>query len=372
MGDTGGMRTCMTSARVLWLIGLFACSDLKSSKSEDLDAGTDDDGAVVVIDEDSGVSENDSGVKRPDAGATKWPVSVLATAQTKIYGLAFDGSEVFFTTEDGMASVRAVQPSPLAVRTVAPFNINDGFNVGVGELALVQNQAYWTNLSGGLFRIGKSGPPRVRAVPSESYRPLARSGAELFYVDRSNYYLFSYVAGAATATRRGKDYIISPRSIEVDATTIYWAEAGPLAAKAGGIKSIARTATDATPATVLYSDGPDWFAGGIALTANDVFFAEPGKARVAKVAKSGGPALVVAESLVRPISVRIDGDNLFILDAGRAMNDGAVYVMSHTRSDARPALVASGLGQPQNFIVDTKHIYVACTGAGELVSVKRP
>jgi hypothetical protein len=350
---------------------LVACTNLRESPPPvaDLDAAPADASDPPV---DSS-APTDAAQPKPDAAsADAGPlrqVRVLATNQPKIFGLYGDPQDIFFTVEGGDASVRAFKRTTTTVRNVASFNINEGHNPFIGEIGALGGGLAWTNFSSGLFTINKDGTNRLRAVTGEAPEPLATDGSTAYFTQKGTEYpLVAFTVGDARPAMLHK-YVISPLSIALDSTHVYWSERGPLAASGGGVKRKARNALVTAPLDKLYDGGPDWAGAGITLSSTDVYFAEPARRRVAKVSKVGGPALVVADSLAYPIVVRIFGAYLYILDAGANRNDGAVYQVPIAGGSA--IKIASGLGQPQGMLVEDKDIFVACTGSGELVAITR-
>ncbi len=352
---------------------LMACASLKTAPNGPAESAAE---PVILTDASSHETTRDLPEASPDkteprdADVPMAEVRILATGQVKIHSLYTDGREVFFTLEDGKASIRAVKPDGSALRTVAPFDINEGFNPFVGELAAFEGKLAWTSVSGGLFVIDKQGLDRRRRVSTEGEYPLATDATSAVFVAHgSNRSLISLSVGADFPVVLAT-YVIRPLSIALDAERVFWSERGPSGLAKGGIKSIARTPGLETEASVLYREGPDWDGGSIALTSTDVFFAEPAKQRVVKVSKVGGAALVVAESLPRPVAVAVRGTELFILDNGMGKADGALYRMPIGPGAARPSRIASGLGQPTSLLVDETNVYIACTGSGELASLR--
>jgi hypothetical protein len=362
------------------------CTDLKSVAAPDGGARADDTlprltepGSSASNASPGPQPENESldasadarrGSKPETGSAEPHRVRVLATAQTDISGIYSDGKELFFTVEDGSASVRAVKLDGSGLRTVAAFHSAEGYNPFVGEITEVLGKIAWSNVSGGVFLIDKAGAKRELLSGDEAEAPLATDGKTLFFANHdSERRLQSLGAGAQRVTHA--KYVIRPTAIAVDGDSIFWSERGPLASANGGIKTLKRNAPAGAEPQALYKDGPDWEGSGLALSATHVFFAEAAKRRVARVPKVGGAAIVVADSLPNPVAVRIEGGDLFVLDAGLGKRDGALYRLSLTEVSARPTLLATGLGQPLSLVVDAAEIYIACAGTGEVVAVQR-
>jgi hypothetical protein len=331
-------------------------------------APSDSDGGSEPI-ADAGPTDAVSDAKAPVDAAKGRVVSVLASGQTGIRGLALVGDELFFGLGDAAAAVRAIKVNGTGLRPLA--GVPDGGTVNVADVALFGDRVAWTNTSDGLFHVARMGTPGTARVSGGVMAPLASHDDELFFFANFNqdHSLRSYKLSDTNSVERIK-FVISPIGVVADATTIYWTERGPLAVAGGGVKSLPRSAPPGTKATVLFSGGADWEGGRLALGTNDVFFAEPGKGRVGRVPKAGGTATVAMSSLKYPYTVLIDGDDVFVLDIGEQTNDGALYRGSV--ASAGPAeLLASGLGQPTRMVLDKNSVYVACTGSGDLLAVSR-
>jgi hypothetical protein len=227
------------------------------------------------------------------------PVTLATTSNPR--GLALDDAYVYWAADGGIARVPKAGGAPemLGAATGFPWFI-----------AVDDTSAYWTTYTGGdLMRVPKDGSAAPTALVSGEAVAfgLALVGDRILYTDSDGVLSLPKAGGAATVLVTGSQ---SPWSIAVDATTAYWTEAcGP---DCGAVRSVPQGGgAPAELATGL--DAPS----GIVTDGGELYWADfggIGDGAIFKVVKEGGAPVTLVSGLYEPLMVAVDQSCVYWVD----------------------------------------------------------
>lgn len=295
--------------------------------------------------------------------------------------------------------VPVVDAEPCAVTSCEIEILAEGFFTSDQITAAHPDYVFWTSVEGGqVLRTGKLDQQTVELDFGEPpYAPLALAAdaTTVYWTDsRTSGAIRSRPAdqsNPAAALIDGQDF---PLYVAIDDEFVYWTNDGGLVLRAnrdgGGVSMVASS----------LGDGP---AGGLAVDATHVYFADTGGGRIFSIPKDGsGQLSVVAANQLGPLGVAVndrhaywtsvdsgevkrrslDGGPVEIIASGQvgpswiALGPNHVYwtnrtgnaVMSADTASFRVRVVASGQDDPNGVALDGDTLYwVNQTGPNRLL-----
>jgi hypothetical protein len=161
--------------------------------------------------------------------------------------------------------------------------------------------------------------------------------------------------GAIVPLATGENY---PGTLALDATNLYWASIDTLSD--GYINKVPRTGGSAAP---VISPSPMYSAMALSVDTNNVYFAEPTKDLVGRVAVGGGTPTIIASGQSRPGRMAIDATYVYWVANG----DSAVRKAPLGSMSATPTDVATGQSSPSAVAADSTGVYWTNSGDGTIM-----
>lgn len=341
------------------------------------DAGGDN---GVARDDAGAPSRRDGGGNSKEAGSpadgssvsTKGPVEIVASGFHNPYDLALAEDSVFFTLrQDTISVVRKVpKDGSEENQIVAEYDASAGVNP-VGDTVLIaDDDVVWMNgaAGGGIYAapIGGGAVRRIRG-PLEKGRRLALHDGLLYFSDeafRPYAYALQRVQLDGGSLRLVDEYEIRVGGIAVDSSGVYWTTAGALANGKASVRTQPLDAPDASFTRDLFVDPTNRDEmGGLAISSDDVFWAETGRRRVVRVAKGGGPITVLVDGVDQPRRVALDATHVWFTTR--------TTVSRVPRSGGEIEDFVRAIAEPTGIAVDATHVYWAATGSGEIGRIRK-
>jgi Cys-rich repeat protein len=319
-----------------------------------IDSGSDLDAATAP---DSGgppecVTDSDCASGETCTSARRC-VLTLAASQDTPYGLAVNGSDVYWTNCADRGAVMTIPRDGGAPRAL----VTDRWRPT--ELIADPSNVYWLEFDpGSVMKVARAGGAPVVLAAAPFPRALAVDDTHVYFTSGSDepgsgsVWKVPREGGSPAMLAAG---LTMPRGIVVHAGDVYWSSMGPDGA-------LMRIAAGGGVPTRLGTHGT--LTGGIAVNATTIFFTGIYSNAVAKMPLNGGP--VVGVGFAKAVyQVVVDGPDVYWPKRHRCVGSGCAStppccwetVWTAPTVGGSAAAVASEQGSPWNVAVDDRSVY---------------
>jgi hypothetical protein len=263
-------------------------------------------------------------------------IAVVAVAAITFATSGHEAAECVTVSSPPRAEPPAPAPAPLPGLVSEPRD--PWANTDAFFVQIVDGRVYWSG-NHGLSSAEKDGSGRRRHVAGWVLTFQVEGEHVTYTTDRA--------VMRARLDGRGAPVVVSaerddPIELASDGTSVYYTMFAS--------REVRRVAWDGGRARRFARGGPSWT---IALDATHLYVAEYGRGRVVKVPKRGGPAVVLARGLRRPVGITLDGDTVYIACEG----DGSVRRVA--KRGGRVTTLSTGHANNDILAVDDTHVYFA-------------
>lgn len=285
--------------------------------------------------------------------------ATLATGQAAPAFLAIDATTIYWTNFVGPSAMGMGSVMSVPIAGGQPKTLVDNVDRPRG-IAVDDTGVYFATADG-----------LVQVIPKDGgqARPIAmgQSPARVVVDATSVYFTDAGLQGVYKAPKNGKGAVVpiaenlpDPFAIAVDETGVYWSNQHD--------GSVMKAALAGGAPTTLVAGGEEQ-GRGIALDASDVYFTTPngvGKGEVRRVSKAGGASVALTANAATG-ELAIDGANVYVSD----YNSGGVVKVGKADAATTTLFPPGGKQNPLGIAVDDRFVYFANSTTGTLLKIEK-